>query len=568
MIGKGVSGMTAAISIGGLAEELAEVELRNDPFGASLMAVSGYDDAVPDLSPENQQAWRARLVDIIVRCGQCEADPADDSGVLLEAVRDQAARALAAADSRVDEFSVTTFPSAGPSLMLLIASRTRISDPASAAACLTRCRRLAPYLDQYTDVLRAAARGGLLPVAPLVNDALRQMRDHLSHPERDPMLSLRPPADWGRAAAWQDEIERVVRDDIRPAIGRYAELLSELLPKSRPPEQAGLLHVPGGLASYACCVRIGTTLPLDPDEIHCIGLSALAEIEERMTELGSHALGTQNAEDLMARLRDDVTLAGRNGTDAMTRAAKAIARAQERLPEMFHSPMPPPCAVEPMPPHMAEFGAPPYYSPATPDGSRPGAYLFNSAHPGPAGSWALEATAFHEAVPGHHSQFARLQIMPQLPQLLTSFYVVPHGEGWGLYAERLADEFGLYSDDIQRLGMLGCAAWRAVRLVVDSGLHARGWTRAGAREFALAHSPMPQAFVDAEIDRYIAIPGQALGYHIGQREILRLREDALTRLGPAYDIRDFHSTILSHGYLPLTVLRKVVEKWASSATAA
>jgi uncharacterized protein (DUF885 family) len=198
------------------------------------------------------------------------------------------------------------------------------------------------------------------------------------------------------------------------------------------------------------------------------------------------------------------------------------------------------------------------------DGSRPGAYLFNDVQPGQAGSWALEATAFHEGVPGHHAQFARVQLLPDLPLLQTGFYVVPHGEGWGLYAEGLADEFGLYSDDVQRLGMLGCAAWRAVRLVVDSGLHARGWSRARAREFALAHSPMPEDFVDAEIDRYIALPGQALGYLVGQREILRLREEARARLGAAFDIRDFHSAVLDHGSLPLPVLGQVVTEWAAT----
>lgn len=560
--------MSATAVIGELAEELAGVLLRNDPFWASYMAISGYDDAVPDLSPDCQQVWRDRLADIIVRCGQCEVDAADtDSGVLLEAVRDKAARKLAADDSRVDEFSVTTFPLGGPSLMLLIASRTRVSDAAGAAAYLARCRRLPAYLDQYTKRLRAAARGGLLPVAPLVNDAIRQLRDHLSHPERDPMLSHRPPEGWAGAAAWQDEIERVVREDIRPALGRYADLLAELLPRSRPPEQAGLLHVPGGVAAYACCVRNGTTLPFDPDELHRLGLAALKEIEERIAELGRHALGTRDAGDVMALLRDDVSLAAPADGDAMACAAAAIARAQERLPDMFRPPMPPPCAIEPMPPHMAGFGAPPYYSPPARDGSRPGAYLFNNVQSGAAGSWALEATAFHEGVPGHHAQFARLQLLPHLPLLLTAFSVVAHSEGWGLYAERLADEFGLYSNDIQRLGMLGCAAWRAIRLVVDSGLHARGWSRARAREFALTHSAMPETFVDAEIDRYIAIPGQALGYHIGQREILRLRDDARARLGAAYDIRDFHSAVLDHGSLPLAVLGRVVEAWTASAAA-
>ena len=180
--------------------------------------------------------------------------------------------------------------------------------------------------------------------------------------------------------------------------------------------------------------------------------------------------------------------------------------------------------------------------------------------------WALEATAFHEAVPGHHGQLARLQLLPDLPLLLTAFDFVPHCEGWGLYAERLADEFGLYSDDMQRLGALGLESFRAVRLVVDTGLHARGWSRARALEFALAHTPMPVSFLRSEIDRYIAWPGQALGYLIGQRELLRLREDARRQLGTAFDIRDFHSAVLDHGALPLPVLAQVMRAWITSAS--
>ena len=561
--------MTAGATIGTLADELAGVLLSGDPFAASFMSIPGYEDAVPDLSPGYQQTWRGRLVDVIARCAATEADPGDTaSRVLLETARDTAARELAAADSRVYDFSVTTFPLGGPSLVLLTASRTSVSDPESALAYLARCRRIPVYLDQHAARLQAATRDGLLPVAPLVSEAIRQLQHYLGHPEQDPMLAHRPPEGWAGAAAWREDVAGVVRDEVRPAMGRYAALLAELLPRSRHPEQAGLLYVPGGVAAYACCVRNGTTLPFDPDELHRIGLEALAEIEERIGELGRQALGTADLSEIMVRFRKDPGLAAPDGTIAMARAAAAIARAQERLPDMFRSPLPPPCAVDPMPPHMAEFGAPPYYSPPARDGSRAGAYLFNDVRPGQAGSWALEATAFHEGVPGHHAQFARVQLLPDLPLLLSGFYIVPHGEGWGLYAERLADEFGLYSDDVQRMGMLGSAAFRAVRLVVDTGLHARGWSRARAREFALAHSPMPEDFVDAEIDRYIALPGQALGYLTGQREILRLRDEARSRLGTAFDIRDFHSAVLDHGSLPLPVLRQVVADWVTSAAAA
>ena len=559
--------MAARGPVVALAETLADALLRNDPFLASYLGVSGYDDAVPDLSPQARAAWRDSLVDVLIRCEQLEPDAAGlDDQVLLGAVHDHATWALAAVDSRVGEFSVAAVPLGGLPFMLLVMARASVTSASSASAVLSRCQRMPAYVDQCAGQLAAAARGGLLPVAPLVQDAIKQLRDYVTHPARDPLLALRPPGGWDGADGWRDELARAVRDGIYPALGRYIDLLADLLPRSRPPERAGLLYVPGGVASYACCIRNGTTLASDADQIHRIGLTALAEVEERIAELGGRILAAGSAAEVMARLRGDPSLTAATGQDVMSRAAAAIGRAETQLAEMFHPPLPPPCRVEPMPPQVAESGAPPMYSPPARDGSRPGAYLVNCSNPGAAGAWALEATAFHEAVPGHHGQLARLQLLPGLPLLLTAFGVVPHSEGWGLYAERLADESGLYSDDMQRLGALGMESFRAVRLVVDTGLHARGWSRARALEFALAHTPMPESFLASEIDRYIASPGQALGYLIGQRELLRLREDARRQLGTAFDIRDFHSAVLDHGALPLPVLAQVVQAWITSAS--
>jgi uncharacterized protein (DUF885 family) len=568
MTGTGVA-RVAVEAIVGLAEELAQAHLGDDPFIASYFGVGDYDDAVPDLSPQARQAWRDRLVEVVVRCQGLEAEAEDlESRVLLAAVRDHAIRGLAWADARVQEFSVTTLPANGmfgPAMMLLVAARASITDAASAAAFLTRCRRFPAYVEQYGARLQTAAADGLLPVAPLVQSVINQLRDHLAHPDRDPLLGHRPEG-WDRAATWQEELERVVRDEIRPALGRYLDLLVELLPKSRPPERAGLLYVPGGVAAYGCCIRNATTLALDAEELHQLGLTALAEVEERIAELGSRALGARDAGEVLARLREDPALQAADGRDAMAAAAAAIARAEARLGDIFHPPLPPPCTIAAMPRHLAASGAPPAYAPPARDGSRPGAYLFNHLKPGAAGSWALEAITFHEAVPGHHAQYARQQRLAQLPLLLAVFPVVAHGEGWGLYAEQLADELGLYSNDIQRLGMLAAAALRAVRLVVDTGLHARGWSRAQALQFALAHTAEPE-FMAAEIARYIALPGQALGYLVGQREILRLREHARARLGAAFDLRDFHGAVLDHGGLPLPVLSQVVQAWATSVAA-
>ena len=560
----------AGAAIVGLADELARAHLGDDPFIASYFGVGDYDDAVPDLSPPARHAWRDRLVEVLVRCEGLEAEAEDlDSRVLLAAVRDHAIRGLAWADSRVQEFSVTTLPANGmfgPAMMLSVAARTSVTDAAGAAAFLTRCHRFPTYVEQYGARLQRAAADGLLPVAPLVQSVIDQLGGYLAHPERDPLLAHQPPEGWDGAASWREELEGVVQDEIRPALGRYLDLLVGLLARSRPPERAGLVWVPGGVAAYGACIRNGTTLALDAEELHRLGLTALAEVEARIAELGGRALGARDAGEVLARLREDPALQATDGREAMAAAAAAIARAEARLGDIFHPPLPPPCTIEAMPQHLAASGAPPLYSPPARDGSRPGAYLFNHLKPGAAGSWALEAITFHEAVPGHHAQYARQQRLAQLPLLLAVFPVIAHGEGWGLYAEQLADELGLYSDDIQRLGMLALAALRAVRLVVDTGLHARGWSRAQALAFALAHTPEPE-FLAAEIDRYIALPGQALGYLVGQREILRLRDDARARLGAAFDLRDFHGAVLDHGSLPLPVLSQVVQAWATSAAA-
>jgi uncharacterized protein (DUF885 family) len=550
-----------------LAERLAQAQLADDPFLATMLGIRGFDGSVPDLSPPARQAWRDELVGVVARCDELESDAVDlDSTLLLGAVRDHAVRALGAADSRVAEFGVTTMPTGGLSAMLFVAARMSIIDAAGASAYLARCRGYATYLDQYTERLQAAARAGLQPVAPLVDTVVEQLRGLMANPDRDPLLAHRPPAGWDGAAAWRNDLGRVVRDEVRPAIGRHLDALVALLPRARPPDRAGLLHLPGGVAAYGCCIRDGTTLALDADEVHRLGLQELAEVEQRIGEIGERAFGVRDPSQVLARLRDDPSLSGPpgRGEAAMARAVAVIARAEHRLADVLRPPLPPPCTVEAMPAHLAASGAPPMYSPPARDGSRAGAYLFNLAHPGAAAGAALEAITFHETVPGHHTQFARLQQVPDLPLLLSAFPVVPHAEGWGLYAEQLADELDLYSDDVQRLGMLGARALRAARLVADTGIHARGWSRARALRFAIEHTAAPESFLSVEIDRYIAVPGQALGYLIGRRELLRLRTEAQARLGSAFDIRDFHAAVLDHGNLPLPVLSQVLQRWAES----
>jgi uncharacterized protein (DUF885 family) len=220
-----------------------------------------------------------------------------------------------------------------------------------------------------------------------------------------------------------------------------------------------------------------------------------------------------------------------------------------------------------MPEVVALSGAAPHYTPPRLDGGRPGTFWFNTMRPTPGTGWDTDVVAYHEAVPGHHLQLSRLQRLSDLPALQRQRSLPVFSEGWGLYAEQLAEETGLFADDRGLLGAVGAALMRAVRLVVDTGLHAFGWSRERAVEYAVTHVPMLPEVMAAEIDRYIVMPGQALAYLTGKLEIERLRDEARRRLGPAFSLPAFHAAVLDHGSLPMPTLSRSIAIWLDNQTA-
>jgi uncharacterized protein (DUF885 family) len=214
---------------------------------------------------------------------------------------------------------------------------------------------------------------------------------------------------------------------------------------------------------------------------------------------------------------------------------------------------------------VASSGAAPHYTPPRLDGGRPGTFWFNTDRPTAGTGWDLEVVAFHEAVPGHHLQLSRLQLLDQLPALQRQRSLTAFSEGWGLYSEQLAEEVGLYTDTRSLLGSISASLMRAARLVVDTGLHAFGWTRTQAVDYLVTHVPMPADFMASEADRYIVMPGQALAYMTGKLEILKLRDEAQRRLRNRFSLPEFHATVLDHGSLPLPALAQSVTGWIDQA---
>ena len=545
-----------------LADRFHERWLHANPFAATMYGIPGYDDLLPDDSAAGQQAWRAeaeRFLGEAGEIGRVQLTPAD--AVTLDCTTQAAAQEVAGVDLAADEHTVTAMQYSGPAMFLAVAARTVLVDQAAAENYLTRVRGSGAWLDQISGRLRDGARSGRLPVGPLAEQAITWAETVLAAPESSPVLAPKPPRDWDRAAAWEEERRSAVADVVQPALARWADTVRAVLPQARTSEHAGLKWLPDGEADYARAIRVYTTLPLSAEELHQTGLDHVAALEARAVELGK-GLGLSGRDEVLAAIRDS---AGKIAPEeAVGRALAAVRRAEERAPEFFPAPLPPPCDVTPMPDVVALAGAAPHYTPPRLDGGRPGTFWFNTRRPTAGTGWDIDVVAFHEAVPGHHLQLSRLQLLTDLPALQRQRSLPVFSEGWGLYAEQLAEETGLYTDERGLLGAISTALMRAVRLVVDTGLHAFGWSRERAVRYAVEHVPLPPEFMAAEIDRYIVMPGQALCYLTGKLEIERLRDEARLRLGPAFSLPGFHAAVLDHGSLPMPTLARSIGNWLDS----
>jgi uncharacterized protein (DUF885 family) len=309
---------------------------------------------------------------------------------------------------------------------------------------------------------------------------------------------------------------------------------------------------------------VHTTTDRTPEDLHQTGLAIVARIHREFADLGAELFGESDVQGIFARLQSDPTLHWSTSQEILDAAETAVRRAEAASVDWFGRVPTAVCTLEAIPELEAEGAAPAYYMPPALDGSRPGTYYTNVNKPTERTSFDLESVAFHEAVPGHHFQLSLALELPDLPVLRRLTLFNAYAEGWGLYSERLADEMGLYSSQLQRMGMLSADVWRAARLVVDTGLHAFGWPRQRAIDYLLESTPVAPIDVASEVDRYIAMPGQALGYMAGRLEIERLRKVAAEALGDAFDVRAFHDAVLGSGALPLSVLDDVITAWIES----
>lgn len=456
------------------------------------MGVPGYDDRVPDDAEVGEAARRVELESVLADARRFESSSLSDAdAVTLGCLVENVGQELRELDARLIEHTVTAMPFCGPARLLATAARTVIVDEQAAADYIERLHRSGEWIDEQSERLRIGAGKGRLPVAALVRQAL-EWAEGVLRPTVPEALAAPGSTDvWDPGVAWREERDAVAGEVVKPALARWVEVLRELLPVARSAEQPGLVHLPNGEADYANCVRSFTTLSLAPEEIHRIGLAELRALEARAVELGAR-LQLNSVAAIHQALR--ASSASRPPGVAMLAAAAAIRRAEAWAAEVFPEPLPPPCEVTAMPAVVAWSGMAPHYTPPRLDGSRAGTFWFNLERPTTGTGWDLEAVAFHEAVPGHHLQLSRTQMLDELPAMQRQRALSVFGEGWALYAEQLAEEVGLYSDTESLLGAVSASLARAARLVVDTGLHALGWSRQHALEFMVAHVRSPSRF--------------------------------------------------------------------------
>jgi uncharacterized protein (DUF885 family) len=437
------------------------------------------------------------------------------------------------------------------------------ADASDYEAWLTRLRTLPDYVAGARELLLAGMRVGRLHPRVAVDRVIAVLDAQLA---ADPATggfyepftrfpAVVPPAEQARLA---DAGRAAIDTTVRPALRSFHDFLSTH--RSAAPEDEGLGRQ-GGDTLYRFLVRHHTTTGMTPDEIHDLGLREVTRLLGEMEAVKTKAGFGGPLPAFFEHLRTDPRFFHRDPQDLLT-AYRSLAKSVDpRLVKLFGRLPRMPYGVEPTPEARAPHATTGFYFPGAPDGSRAGTYLVNLYRPEMRPRWEMIPLTLHEAVPGHHLQVSLAAELTDLPAFRRLGYFVAYGEGWGLYSEWLGHELGLYEDPHDHFGQLAWEMWRAVRLVVDTGMHAKGWTRRQAIRYFLENSPRPELDVVNEVDRYLATPGQALAYKIGQLRILALRRRAEAALGPCFDVRAFHDEVLGAGSLPLDLLEARVDAW-------
>jgi uncharacterized protein (DUF885 family) len=449
-----------------------------------------------------------------------------------------------------------------------------ISNDKTARNYVARLTAMGVKLDGATTQMQWQATQGVVLPAALLERSLTVIHDTVAaSPERNELVTSLvtrmdkvKALDAARKQALAQQAVAAVRSQVYPAYARMSAALEALKPAAAP-QTAGVGRLPDGAAFYAESLKQMTTTDYSPDKVHQLGLSEVARITAEMdTLLKAQGLADGSVGERMSALGKDprfllpTTDAGRR--QMLARYQQILDEVSARMPQYFRSVPKTHLTVERVPAGQEKGTSGGYYQPAAMDGSRPGMFFANLRDLSEMPTWGMKTLAYHEGVPGHHFQISTAQGLKDMPLIRQQTLYTAYAEGWALYAEHFAAEIGMYKDDpFGDLGRLQLELLRAARLVVDTGLHAKGWSREQAIAYMVGTTGMPPADVISEVERYMAAPGQACAYKIGELKILELREKAKAALGPKFNLKEFHAVVLENGGVPLTLLEELVDEW-------
>jgi uncharacterized protein (DUF885 family) len=546
-----------------LADDFWERFKQLNPISATINGDTRYDDRLPDPSPEGRARDRQLAEDMR---DQAAAIPDDGLSVEDRITRD-VLRVIGEIfivqdDQRIDTLQVVDQMGGPQTLLPQICQFQAADTPERLEKFLDRLHAYPKYMADNRELLREALVSGLTAPRIVAERTIAQLERMLAIPiDQAVVPSLVQVAN----DADRERIRDVVRDEIYPADAAFLEALrGEYRHASR--EENGIWSAPDGDTLYRTQILRWTTLDLDPQDVHQIGLDELQTIEIERREIAASAGFGDDTAAYRASLAGDAENQPASRDALIGRATEDIERAHELAPRMFRRIPVSQCRVIPVEEYKERDAPFAYYYPPSADTTRPGTYYVNTFDLPSRTYSRLASTTYHEAIPGHHFQIAlesENTALNSFRRFAARYAGGAYVEGWGLYAERLADEMGLYRNEPERFGMLDAQAWRAARLVVDTGLHALRWTRQQSIDTLLA-AGLTETDAVIETDRYIGWPAQALTYKVGQREIERLRREISARDGAAFDLREFHDQLLGHGSLPLATLARELPTWVAT----
>jgi uncharacterized protein (DUF885 family) len=544
-----------------------EQTLKRQPEFASSLGDKRYNDQISDYSVKAINDWLAVEQDMLLKLATIDPTGLPD--------QDQISRELLIHDLTEDqegaEFKTWEMPvnqmggiyATYPQLVAQL-SFTTAKDYDD---WIARLRAIPHAFDQVTSNMSLGIEDKRVPPKYLIEKTLEHVKQLAGQkPEDSPLALPLKKFPESISAAEQTRIKTemlaAISKQVLPAYQRFARFLEvAYVPAGR--TEPGISSIPDGAAYYKYRIKQSTTTNLTADQIHQIGLDEVKKDEAEMLAI-AQKLGFQDLKSFRASLKTNPKLKATSREQLLDSYRGYLGPMQAKLPELFGRLPKSPFEVVPVPDYLEKTSAPAYYEAGTPDGSRPGRLFINTYNANDRDLYQVESVAYHEGLPGHHLQISISRELQGFPEFRKFGGYSAFSEGWGLYSERLGKDVGFYKDPYSDYGRLQADIWRAIRLVVDTGVHSKHWTRQQMVDFFHDHSTIDETSIQAEVDRYIAWPGQALAYKIGQLEILKLRDQAKKELGDKFDIRSFHDQVIDSGAMPLDVLDERITAWIAA----